>query len=140
MSIFLSGQLTVYFESPFWVGVFERHEEGKLQVSKIVFGPEPKDYEVYAFVQSNYGRLEFSRPVADERTKKKRVNPKRLQREISKALQSNGVRTKAQEAVQKQLEEKKIIRKSLAKERREANSRQAFLQKQQKKKEKKRGH
>ena len=27
-----SGKLTVYFEEPFWVGVFERIEDGKLSV------------------------------------------------------------------------------------------------------------
>ena len=29
-----SGKLTVYFEEPFWVGVFERIEDGKLSVAK----------------------------------------------------------------------------------------------------------
>ncbi len=38
-------KLTVYFEEPFWVGVFERIEDGKLSVAKVTFGAEPKDYE-----------------------------------------------------------------------------------------------
>ena len=42
----VSGKLTVYFEEPFWVGVFERIEDGKLSVTKVTFGAEPKDYEV----------------------------------------------------------------------------------------------
>lgn len=29
------GKLTVFFEEPFWVGVFERIENGKLSVSKV---------------------------------------------------------------------------------------------------------
>ena len=33
-----SGKLTVYFEEPFWVGVFERIEDGKLSVAKVTFG------------------------------------------------------------------------------------------------------
>ena len=37
-----SGKLTVYFEEPFWVGVFERIEDGKLSVAKVTFGAEPK--------------------------------------------------------------------------------------------------
>ena len=41
-----NGKLTVYFEEPFWVGVFERIEDGKLSVAKVIFGAEPKDYEV----------------------------------------------------------------------------------------------
>ena len=38
------GKLTVYFEEPFWVGVFERIEDGKLSVSKVTFGAEPVSY------------------------------------------------------------------------------------------------
>ena len=33
-----SGSLTVYYEEPFWVGVFERVEGGKLYFAKVVFG------------------------------------------------------------------------------------------------------
>ena len=39
-------RLTVFFEAPFWVGVFERFEGGTLSVCKITFGAEPKDYDV----------------------------------------------------------------------------------------------
>ena len=38
-----AGRLTVFFEEPFWVGVFERISEGKLSVCKVTFGAEPKD-------------------------------------------------------------------------------------------------
>lgn len=54
------GKLTVFFEEPFWVGVFERIENGKLSVSKVTFGAEPKDYEIYEFVLKNYNGLRFS--------------------------------------------------------------------------------
>ena len=37
------GKLTVYFDDPFWVGVFEHIEDEKLSVCKITFGAEPKD-------------------------------------------------------------------------------------------------
>ena len=43
------GRLTVYFEDPFWVGVFEKVENGKLSAAKVTFGAEPKDYEVQEF-------------------------------------------------------------------------------------------
>ena len=45
----VSGKLTVFFEEPFWVGVFERVSDRKLSVCKVTFGAEPKDYEVYDF-------------------------------------------------------------------------------------------
>ena len=43
-----STKLTVFFEAPFWIGVFERIERRKLSVCKVVFGAEPKDYEVWS--------------------------------------------------------------------------------------------
>jgi len=52
----VSGKLTVFFEEPFWVGVFERVSDGKLSVCKVTFGAEPKDYEIYDFVLKNYYR------------------------------------------------------------------------------------
>ena len=33
----VSGKLTVYFEEPFWVGVFEHIEGGKLSVAKVTY-------------------------------------------------------------------------------------------------------
>lgn len=36
----VSGKLTVFFEEPFWIGVFERVTDGKLSVCKVVFGAE----------------------------------------------------------------------------------------------------
>ena len=58
-----SGKLTVYFEEPFWVGVFERIEDGKLSVAKVTFGAEPKDYEVQEYIQKYYFSLKFSPAV-----------------------------------------------------------------------------
>ncbi len=49
----VSGRLTVFFEEPFWVGVFERISEGGLSACKVTFGAEPKDYEIYDFVLKN---------------------------------------------------------------------------------------
>ena len=38
----VNGKLTVFFEEPFWVGIFEHIENGKLSVAKVTFGAEPK--------------------------------------------------------------------------------------------------
>ena len=76
-------KLTVFFEKPFWVGVFERVEEGKLSVSKVTFGVEPKDYEIYAFILRHYYDLKFSPAVAAVEKEAKK-NPKRVQREETK--------------------------------------------------------
>jgi len=140
MSLRVSGQLTVYFENPFWVGVFERQEGDQLSVCRVVFGPEPKDYEVYAFVEDMYFRLPFSRGLETEENKCKRINPKRLQRQIKKATENRGIRTKAQEAIQQERDTRKSESKKHAKAVREEQKRLRFQEKQEKKKQKKKGH
>ncbi|MFR1233517.1 MAG: YjdF family protein [Evtepia gabavorous] len=89
--------LTISFEAPFWVGLYEREEEGLYQVCKIPFGAEPKDYEVYAFLQRHWKDLTFSPPLPAGTVPRARINPKRLQREIRKQLQTPAIGTKAQQ-------------------------------------------
>ena len=45
--------LTVLFENPFWVGVYERIDGDRYEVCKIIFGEEPKAYEVWDFLVKN---------------------------------------------------------------------------------------
>ena len=132
------GKLTVYFEDPFWVGVFERIENGKLSVCKVTFGAEPKDYEVWEFVLKNYYQLKFS-PSVDVVVKKEARNPKRVQREVRKQATTSGIGTKSQQALQLQREENKLERKSVSRKKREAEKQHRFELKQQKRKEKHRG-
>ncbi len=133
-----AGRLTVFFEEPFWVGVFERISEGKLSVCKVTFGAEPKDYEVYEFVLKNYCHLRFSPAVAAD-VKEAGRNPKRIQREVHRQVQNTGTGTKAQQALKLQQEQLKMERKTVNRERREAEKQRQFQLKQQKKKEKHRG-
>lgn len=96
----VSGKLTVYFEEPFWVGVFERIEDGKLSVSKVTFGAEPKDYEVQEYIQKHYASLKFS-PAVDAVVKDIKRNPKRMQREARRQMQETGIGTKSQQVIDK---------------------------------------
>lgn len=133
-----SVKLTVFFEEPFWIGVFERIENGKLSVCKVTFGAEPKDYEVWEFVLRYYYQLKFS-PSVDVVVKKEVTNPKRVQREARKQSASSGIGTKSQQALQLQREENKLERKTISREQREAEKQRQFELKQQKRKEKRRG-
>ena len=134
----VSGKLTVFFEEPFWVGVFERVSDGKLSVCKVTFGAEPKDYEVYEFVLKNYYRLRFS-PAVTTDVKEAGRNPKRVQREVRKQVQNTGICTKSQQALKLQREQLKPARKIVSREQREAEKQRQFELKQQKRKEKHRG-
>ena len=133
-------RLTVFFEEPFWVGIYERECDGKYEVCKITFGAEPKDYEVYAFMLKNYGNLRFSPSLDTSAIDEKRINPKRMQREINKQLQSTGVGTKAQQALKLQQEQGKFERKTRSRAARDAEKERQFTLRQEKRKEKHRGH
>ena len=134
----VSGKLTVFFEEPFWVGVFERVSDGNLSVCKVTFGAEPKDYEIYDFVLKNYYRLRFSPAVATD-VKEAGRNPKRVQREVQKQVQNTGIGTKSQQALKLQQEQLKIERKIVCREQREAEKERRFELRKIKRKEKHRG-
>lgn len=134
----VTGRLTVFFEDPFWVGVFERISEGRLSAVKVTFGAEPKDYEVYDFILKNYCRLHFS-PAVAAAVKESSRNPKRIQREVRKQVQSTGIGTKSQQALKMQQEQLKTERRTVGREHREVEKQRQFELKQQKRKEKHRG-
>ncbi len=135
----MKTSLTVFFDDPFWVGVFERLDEGKLSVCKVTFGAEPKDYEVWAFVLRRYDRLVFS-PAVETELRQAADNPKRRLRNARKQTERSGIGTKSQQALQAQREEMKTERRQISREQREAEAQRRFEMKQAKKKEKRRGH
>lgn len=134
----VTGRLIVYFEKPFWIGVFENRSEDKLSVCKVTFGAEPKDYEIYDFVLKNYYQLKFSPAVVTD-VKEVARNPKRIQREVRKQVQNIGIGTKSQQALKLQQKQLKTEHKAVSRERREAEKQRQFELKQQKRKEKHRG-
>ena len=133
------GKLTVFFEDPFWVGVFERISEGKLSACKVTFGAEPKDYEIWEFILKHYCELKFS-PAIETEVKKTADNPKRRQRNAGKQIQTSGIGTKSQQALQMQREKMKNEQKQLSRARREAEEQRRFELQREKRKAKHRGH
>ena len=55
--------LTVFFDDPFWIGLFERLEDGTLTVCRQVFGSLPSDREIYDWLARATPALRFSPPV-----------------------------------------------------------------------------
>lgn len=134
----VTSKLTVFFEEPFWVGVFERVENGKLSVCKVTFGAEPKDNELLLFIIKNYSSLKFSLEI-DAVVKETTDNPKRIQREARKQTLQTGIGTKAQQALSLQREQMKTKRKHISREQKIAEKQRQFELKQQKRKEKHKG-
>ena len=102
----ISGKLTVFFENPFWVGIFENFENDNLSVCKVTFGSEPKEYEIYDFILKKFYNLRFSNEMKSNFNEKVK-NPKRRQREIKKELQSKKFLKKSEEILKLQYEENK---------------------------------
>jgi len=134
------GRLTVYFEDPFWVGVFERESGGCLEVCRVVFGPEPAETELHEFLLSRWNQLCFSKAIESPITPEKRLSPKRMQKLARKETQQGGIGTKARQAIKRQMEADKSENKEQNRFFREEHEERMRLLKQQKKKEKHRGH
>ena len=134
----ITDKLTIFFDNPFWSGVFEHIEKNKLSVCKVVFGEEPKDCEVYEFILKNYIKLKFSSEVETD-IKAEHSNPKRLQREVRNKIKQSGTSSKSQIALQQQREEMKMERKAYSKQNKELEKQKKFELKQEKRKQKHRG-
>ena len=134
------SSFTVYFDPPFWVGVYQRQEGSRLEVCRTVFGREPREQEVYEFLLAHWKRLQFGPAVKAEALPVWPDNPKRRQREIRRELERSGVAgTKAQQALQAQREERKTEGKRQRKEQKAAQEEQKFTLRQTKRREKHEG-
>ena len=131
--------LTVFFDGQFWVGIFERMDGGKLTVARVVFGAEPKDQQIHAFILQNYFKLCFSPPVEGVKVQTIASNPKRRQRQIAQS-NGKGIGTKSQQAMKLLQEAGKAARKARVKEQREAEEQRKYDLHVEKKKAKHRGH
>lgn len=133
------SRLTVYFDGVFWIGIYERVSDGRLEACKITFGAEPKDYEVYEYLLQNWDKLRFSPPVDAGGKQETKVSPKRMRRIVKKQLETRGTGTKSQQALKLQKEENRVIRKEKSHREKEEEKQRLFELKQQKRKEKHRG-
>lgn len=133
------ARLTVYFEDPFWVGLFERGGGGTREACKVTFGPEPKDCEVYAFLLENHRRPRFSPAMKGQSPAAEAANPKRRQRQIQRQLDP-ACGTRAQQALAAQREQGREAKKRRTREEREAEQERQFALRREKRREKHRGH
>lgn len=133
------GQLTVFFEDPFWVGIFERVRNGRMSVAKVTFGAEPSDEEIFLFCFNHYQDLSFSPavPVSSPPLRVK-VNPKRIIREARKEM-GKPISTKSQLALSLGRDFRAEERKALKRAEKEREEEEEREKRQQKKKERHRG-
>lgn len=132
--------LTVFFEDPFWVGIFEAEAYGTYKAARYVFGAEPSDEEVYLFILEKYSKLKFSPALKSEPKVERKISPKRKQRLAAKQLQNRGASTKSQLALSQFQEQQALERKATQKLQKEKLSEIKYRMRQEKKKRKHKGH
>ncbi|MBM7644181.1 hypothetical protein JOD45_000372 [Scopulibacillus daqui] len=134
--------LTIYYDGQFWVGIIEIREGSRLKAYRHVFGAEPSDAEVLEFVNSRL--LSIIQNSGQDGVKvnnktQKKINPKRLQRQVAKEMKKQGISTKAQEAIKADFEKRKQESQLRHKEHREALKEKKWEMKRQKAKQKHKG-
>ena len=134
------ARLTVRFEDPFWVCLYERDGGGLYEVCRIVFGAEPGDQEVYAFLLEHWRELEFSPPIASAGPPAAPRGPKRARRAAGRETRPAAMGTKAQQALALQREQGRAARARRTREEREAEQARRYALRQEKRKEKHKGH
>jgi len=116
-------KLTVFHDGQFWVGIIERTTEQGLFVSRHLFGAEPQNEEILAFVNQHLveiiGRQTVSIPTTPAPIKA--VNPKRRSRMVAQEMRTS-ISNKAHAALQAQLESNKKAKKTQSKAQREEAS------------------
>ena len=142
MSESLSCKLTVYYDGQFWVGFYERREDSRLSLARIVFGTEPSLPEIAELVTGpGWRHLRFLLAAASDGAPPAiAVNPKRRQREAAREAQASAPSTRSQEAMKAAIEELKQAATSTSRERRAEEADERWQQRVAKRKEKHRGH
>lgn len=135
-------KLTIYFDGSFWCGLVEVEDDGHYQAIRHVFGPEPKDADVWEFVTKCLPHLlkQTGAVATQKKTAEKKLSPKRMQRLINREKRQPVVSTKAQMAMSEIREQSKAANKSQKRRKKAEYADKRFQQKQAKKHEKHKGH
>ena len=133
-------RVTVYFDDPFWAVLYERESGDWYEASRTVFGAEPKDHEVYAFLLQSWRRLRFSPPIPVGERPARPDNPKRRQRAARQAVERSGTGTRAQQALAAQREQGKTAPRIRTREEKAREAAERYEKHRQKRREKHKGH
>lgn len=135
----VTAKLTVLFQDPFWIGLYERQDGNLYEVCRIVFGSEPREPELYEFLLHRWKHLSFTPALRADAPPDRRINPKRMQRLIREQTACGGIGTKAQQALKLQQAEGKLRRQALSRAERQAEQERQFQLRQERRKAKHRG-
>ncbi|MGP7817653.1 YjdF family protein [Niallia sp. 01092] len=128
-------KLTIYHDGQFYIGLIETVSANKLKAYRYVFGKEPKDQEVLDFVQKDllsFIAVHSQKGITVKKEAQKKINPKKLQRKVSKEIKQKTISSQAQEAIKAEYEERKkekVIKSKQQKEEQQQYKRAIKIQK-----------
>ena len=137
----MDAVFTVFFEDPFWVGILESEDHGRLAVARHVFGAEPSNAELLDFMLYRFAAMprHACRTAAEGKPRSAPINPKRAQREARRD-QSRPASTKAQNALSAARSELKAERKAFSSEERRELDERRYELRSEKRKRRRAGH
>lgn len=135
----MNGKCTIFFEDPFWVGVFERTDNDGYSVARYVFGAEPGAAEMQCFAHSQYQNLVFSVPVAQLPEELKSESFKHRLHRVRHESNRQGPGTKAQQAIKAEQERCGLEAKARRLLKSEQDEEQRYRSKQHQRQQKRRG-
>lgn len=134
---------TIFYEKRYWVGTFERTDKDGYAVARHIFGGEPSDTEIHEFVLNHFHELKFGE-LREVTIQIHRMNPKRVQRQVRREMEKMKETAKpstlAQDYMREEIEKKKKEKKRTSSAEKQAYKDEQFEIRQQKRKEKHRGH
>lgn len=134
-------KLSIYHDGQFFIGIVEFKESKQSKFIKHTFGKEPGYDEILWFVDKQLlTSLDGTKTTVDMKKDKKRINPKRLQRLVSREQKQFKHLSKAHAAIREEQELNKKQRKVKSKIERDALKEKKRRMKRQKSKEKHKGH
>lgn len=105
-------ELSIFHNGQFFIGITEYQVGRRSKFTKYTFGNEPTDKEVLDFINTKLlHSLDNTETSISRKKRKKRINPKRLQRLVAKEQSKPKDLTKAQLAIKKEQEINKQKRK-----------------------------
>ncbi|HHC5847025.1 TPA: YjdF family protein [Staphylococcus aureus] len=134
-------ELSIFYDGQFFVALVEYKMENKSKFIQYTFGNEPDDIEVLDFIHHQLVEMiDDVQTIVYTKNKSRKVNPKKLQRQIAKEQKKPKYSTQAQIAIKEELELKKKQRRKHYKEKRDAFQKRKREIKKVKAKEKHKGH
>ncbi len=101
--------ITILFDAPFWIALFESIEDTKYSVAKaIISTSEPKSFEIADFLNKlHYDKLKYTTPIDKDKARKDKISFKKQQKinkNISSSSKVKHTLSKAQTLLKEQFE------------------------------------